>query len=324
MKEPAPLLSIRNVSVDYRLAGNRVLRAVKGASFDVGQGEIFGIIGESGSGKSSLGRAIVGLARSTEGEILHDGQDVSQLDREAFQTYQRDFGFIYQDANAALNPRMTIGLSVREPLDIQGKLSTAQKNQLVREELERVGLGPEYTTRYPHELSGGQKQRVNIARALIVKPRLLVCDEVVAALDVSIQADVLNLFLSLQRDLNLAYVFISHDLRVVAHVSDRVAVMYLGKIVETGDSATLLRQPMHPYTKALMSAEPRIDITGDRTAERIILKGEIPSPIDPPTGCPFRTRCWLATDICATVEPILQGRGDGRSVACHALPQLQV
>jgi oligopeptide/dipeptide ABC transporter ATP-binding protein len=319
MTGTAPLLSIRKATVDYRLARNRVLRAVTSASFDVHRGEIFGIIGESGSGKSSLGRAIAGLVRLAEGEIRHDGEDVSALGREAFSRFQRDFGFIYQDANAALNPRMTIGASVREPLDILGELSKAQKNQLVREELERVGLGPEYANRYPHELSGGQKQRVNIARALIVKPRLLVCDEVVAALDVSIQADVLNLFLSLQRDLDLAYVFISHDLRVIAHVSDRVAVMYLGKIVEIGSSSGLLKEPMHPYTKALLSAEPRIALTGERADERIILKGEIPSPIDPPTGCPFRTRCWLASDICARVEPPLQGRGDGRSVACHAV-----
>jgi oligopeptide/dipeptide ABC transporter ATP-binding protein len=319
MTGPAPLLSIRNASVSYRLSGKRVLRAVADVSFDVDRGEVFGVIGESGSGKSSLGRAIVGLARLTGGAILHDGHDVSGIGREQLSRYQRDFGYIYQDANAALNPRMTIGVSVREPLDILGELSKAEKNKLVRDELERVGLGAEYALRYPHELSGGQKQRVNIARALIVKPRLLVCDEVVAALDVSIQADILNLFLSLQRDLNLAYVFISHDLRVVAHVSDRVAVMYLGKIVEIGESELLLKQPMHPYTKALLSAEPRIDLAGDGARERIILNGEIPSAIDPPSGCPFRTRCWMASDICASIEPPLQARESGRSVACHAV-----
>lgn len=322
MTGPAPLLSIRNASVNYRLSGKRVLRAVAGVSFEVDRGEVFGVIGESGSGKSSLGRAIVGLARLTGGTICHDGHDVSGLGREQFSRYQRDFGYIYQDANAALNPRMTIGVSVREPLDILGKLSTAEKSKQVRDELERVGLGAEYALRYPHELSGGQKQRVNIARALIVKPRLLVCDEVVAALDVSIQADILNLFLSLQRDLNLAYVFISHDLRVVAHVSDRVAVMYLGKIVEIGETELLLKQPMHPYTKALLSAEPRIDLAGDGARERIILNGEIPSAIDPPSGCPFRTRCWMASDICASIEPPLQARESGRSVACHAVSPL--
>ncbi|MCX7274182.1 MAG: ATP-binding cassette domain-containing protein, partial [Burkholderiales bacterium] len=285
-------------------------------------GETFGVIGESGSGKSTLGRALVMLLAPTAGGLRLAGTDPHALGAAALRRMRRDYQVIFQDPNAALNPRMTIGESVREPLDILGDLPAAERQQRARAVLERVGLGAEYAERYPHELSGGQKQRVNIARVLTLRPRLIVCDEVVAALDVSIQADMLNLFADLQREFGLTYVFITHDLGVVSHVSDRIAVMYLGRFVELADAQALADRPLHPYTQALLSSEPVPLPSSMRTAEKQVLSGEIPSPIHPPSGCRFRTRCPLAVDECATREPAWRQAAPGHWVACHfaALP----
>jgi ABC-type oligopeptide transport system ATPase subunit len=237
---------------------HQVIQAVDGVGFGVRQGETFGVIGESGSGKSTLGRCIVCLVRPTSGRVLHDGEDPFALNTSELRQHRRAFQIIFQDPNAALDPRMTILDSVREPLDVAGIGSTQERRRRALTMLDRVALSPELASRYPHEISGGQKQRANIARALVLEPRLIVCDEVVAALDVSIQADMLNLFAELQREFSLTYVFISHDLRVVAHVSDRVAVMYFGKLVELGPAQALMNEPLHPYTQALLSAEPEL------------------------------------------------------------------
>jgi peptide/nickel transport system ATP-binding protein/oligopeptide transport system ATP-binding protein len=295
----------------------QLVRAVDGVGFAVREGETFGVIGESGSGKSTLGRAIVCLLKPTAGRILHFGTDPFGLAAGELRQHRRSFQIIFQDPNAALDPRMTILDSVREPLDIAGIGNAAERERKALNALDHVALSVELSMRYPHEISGGQKQRANIARALVLEPSLIVCDEVVAALDVSIQADMLNLFAQLQREFSLTYVFISHDLRVVAHVSDRVAVMYCGKMVELGPAAALMENPLHPYTQALLSAEPEPTPAHLRNKQRIILKGEIPSPLSPPSGCRFHTRCPIAAPECATRVPEWREIEPGRLVACH-------
>ncbi|MFO1081477.1 MAG: oligopeptide/dipeptide ABC transporter ATP-binding protein [Reyranellaceae bacterium] len=297
--------------------GSETVKAVDGVSFALRPGETFGVIGESGSGKSTLGRAVVCLLRPTAGTLKLDSADPYALGARDFRRKRRDFQIVFQDPNAALNPRMRIRDSVREPLDILGEGSRSERNDRALAVLERVGLGREFGERYPHELSGGQKQRVNIARILTLRPKLVVCDEVVAALDVSIQADMLNLFADLQREFGLAYLFITHDLGVVSHISDRVAVMYLGKFVELGAADDIAERPLHPYTEALLSAEPVPLPAALRKSERIVLEGEIPSPISPPSGCRFRTRCRFAQDICQKEEPAWREPEPGRYVACH-------
>jgi oligopeptide/dipeptide ABC transporter ATP-binding protein len=296
---------------------HQFIRAVDGVGFRVAQGETFGVIGESGSGKSTLGRCIVCLVRPTSGRVLHDGENPFALNASELRRHRRSFQIIFQDPNAALDPRMTILDSVREPLDVAGIGSAEERRRQALATLDRVALSPELAGRYPHEISGGQKQRANIARALVLEPRLIVCDEVVAALDVSIQADMLNLFADLQREFSLTYVFISHDLRVVAHVSDRVAVMYFGKLVELGPAQALMMQPLHPYTQALLSAEPEPVPARLRSKQRIILQGEIPSPLAPPSGCRFHTRCPLAVAECSAREPELREIAPGHFAACH-------
>lgn len=314
--ETQPLIDVQNLHVHFAAAHGGIVKAVDGVALTVMPGRTLGIIGESGSGKSTLGRALVGLVRPTSGHVLHQGIDPFAMRRGEFALHRRDYVTVFQDPNSALNPRMTIESSIREPLDIAGLLPRSRRDQRALELLETVGLNPDYARRYPHELSGGQKQRVNIARALASNPKLIVCDEVVAALDVSIQADILNLFLELQRAFNLTYVFISHDLGVVSHVSDQIGVMYLGKLIECGPTEQLMRDPRHPYTQALLSAEPCAMPAAFRTKKRIILKGEIPSPMNPPKGCRFSTRCWMARDVCAT-EPLLRETAPGRQAACH-------
>jgi oligopeptide/dipeptide ABC transporter ATP-binding protein len=317
-----PMLEVQDLTVHFP-AGRRgeTVKAVDGVSFAVQRGETFGVIGESGSGKSTLGRALVCLTRPTGGRLLHLGQDPHAMSRAALRRHRRGFQIIFQDPNAALDPRMTIGASIREPLDIAAEGSVAERSTRIRYLLDCVGLRADTEARYPHELSGGQKQRVNIARALALQPVLMVCDEVVAALDASIQADVLNLFADLQREFNLTYVFITHDLGVVSHVSDRIAVMYLGRLMEMGPAEQVIGAPLHPYTQALLSAEPLPlpaalrDAPGGRT--RIHLQGEIPSPIDPPSGCRFRTRCPIATERCAAETPAWRALQPGHLVACH-------
>lgn len=293
------------------------MKAVDGVSFDVVPGEVFGIIGESGSGKSTLGRAIVALRKPTSGTILHDGIDFNSLSKRELRTVRRGYQIVFQDPEGALDPRMTVLQSVREPLDIEGLGSAAEREAMARKCLEQVGLGPDFADRFPHELSGGQKQRVNIARVLTTKPKLIVCDEAVAALDVSIQAEVINLFAQLQLELGLTYVFISHDLNVVAHISHRIAVMYLGGIVEIGSVEEVVASPLHPYTRALLQSRPTPVPASMRERRKPALSGEIPSAIAPPSGCHFRTRCPQAVAKCEAEAPLWDNIEPGRWVACH-------
>ena len=312
------IVSVRDLEVRFQTQDRRAtVKAVDGVNFDVRRGETFGIIGESGSGKTTIGRALVFLQKPTAGAILHNGLDPQSLPRGQFQRHRRDYQIIFQDPNAALNPRMTIIASVLEPLELARAGTRDERLARARDAMDRVGLPQEIYERYPHQLSGGQKQRVLIARALTLRPKLIVCDEVVAALDMSIRGDVLNLFAELQRDLGLTYVFITHDLSVVSHISDRIAVMYLGRFVELGPTEQVSERPMHPYTQALLSAEPLPLPSTMRSDKRIILEGEIPSPIDPPSGCRFRTRCRYAQDLCAAQTPEWRELAADHWVACH-------
>ena len=318
MSEPASLVATQDLAIHFANAhGRGKVKAVDGVTLAVMRGETFGIIGESGSGKSTLGRALVGLQKPSGGKVFHEGRDLFALGRRDFARHRRDFPIVFQDAAMAMDPRMTIVQSVREPLDIAATMPPAARDARVAELLDAVGLSVEHGARYPHELSGGQNQRATIARALGLSPKLIVCDEVVAPLDVSIQADILNLFAHLQQLLGLTYVFITHDLGVVAHISDRIAVMYLGKFVEVAPAASLMKTPLHPYTQALLSAEPDPAATATGRRQRIVLQGEIPSAIAPPSGCGFRTRCWRANELCAATEPPLRAVEGGRLVACH-------
>lgn len=313
-----PLVSVRDLCIRFATQDRGdTVKAVDGISFDVMPGETFGIIGESGSGKTTLGRALVTLLAPTEGSILHNGVDPQSLSSSALRQHRRDYQIIFQDPHAALNPRQRVLDSVCEPLEIAGGLSRAEREQRALQALERVGIAREYAHRYPHMLSGGQKQRINIARALTLRPKLIVCDEVVAALDVSIRGDVLNLFADLQREFGLTYVFITHDLSVVSHVSDRVAVTYLGKLMELGPTEAVGERPLHPYTEALMSADPLPLPSHMRTQRRIVLEGEIPSPINPPSGCRFRTRCPSAQPRCSAEAPAWRELHPAHWVACH-------
>lgn len=314
----APVASVRDLRILFRTKdGHDTVKAVDGVSFDVRAGEIFGIIGESGSGKTTLGRALVSLIEPTSGKLLHDGVDVASLSGRAYREHRRQYQIVFQDPNAALNPRMTILDSVMEPLEIAGGLSRPDVRTRALDALTRVGLAPEMAARYPHQLSGGQKQRANIARVLTLSPRLVVCDEVVAALDVSIRGAVLNLFLELQREYGLTYVFITHDISVVSHISDRIAVTYLGKFMELGPAEGVTEAPLHPYTEALLSAEPMPLPSSMRVDRRIVLEGEIPSPVDPPSGCRFRTRCRYAVERCALEVPEWRELQPDHWVACH-------
>ena len=313
-----PIVSVRDLEVRFQTTDRcATVKAVDGVNFDVRRGETFGIIGESGSGKTTIGRALVFLLKPTAGVILHNGIDPRALPRKEFQSHRRDYQIIFQDPNAALNPRMSILSSVLEPLELARAGTRAERLERAREAMDRVGLPQELGERYPHQLSGGQKQRVVIARALTLRPKLIVCDEVVAALDMSIRGDVLNLFAELQRDLGLTYVFITHDLSVVSHISERIAVMYLGRFVELGPTGNVSERPLHPYTQALLSAEPLPLPSAMRSDHRIILQGEIPSPIDPPSGCRFRTRCQYAHPVCADRTPDWRELAPDHWVACH-------
>jgi peptide/nickel transport system ATP-binding protein/oligopeptide transport system ATP-binding protein len=322
--ELKPVVEVRDLRVRFDTSDGETVKAIDGVDFSVTRAETFGVIGESGSGKSTLGRAIVCLLRPNEGRVLHDGTDAFALSNRELRKHRRDFQIIFQDPHSALNPRMTILDSVCEPLDIIGEGSHADRRRQGLAALDRVGIGNDFAERYPHQLSGGQKQRVNIARTLILRPKLIVCDEIVAALDVSIQADILNLLASLQRELGLTYVFVTHDLSVVSHVSDRVAVMYLGVFVEMGPADEISKRPKHPYTEALLSAEPSTLPSKMRTRKRIILEGEIPSPVSPPSGCRFRTRCRFAKEVCAAERPAFRMIEPDRYVACHFADELRL
>jgi oligopeptide/dipeptide ABC transporter ATP-binding protein len=320
---PAPILEVKDLVKHYPLTGGGVIRrrigdihAACGVNFDLHPGETIGLVGESGCGKSTTGKAILQLQPPTSGSVKFQGQELVGKTRKQMRPIRRDLQVVFQDPYASLNPRIPVNDIVAEPLQIHG-LYGKQGKERVRELLTVVGLNPEHGNRYAHEFSGGQRQRIGIARALALEPKVMVLDEPVSALDVSIQAGVVNLLEELQARLGLAYVFIAHDLSVVRHISDRVAVMYLGKIVETGSRDAIYERASHPYTQALLSAVPIPDPKLERQRQRIVLEGDVPSPVNPPSGCRFRTRCWKAQAICAEEEPALIDRGQGHPVACH-------
>jgi oligopeptide/dipeptide ABC transporter ATP-binding protein len=323
-----PLLSVRELTKHFPLGGGFLggarehVKAVDGVSFDLWRGETLGLVGESGCGKSTTGRAVLRLLEPTAGEVHFDGIDVRALDREGLRAFRRRAQFVFQDPFGSLNPRLSVGAMLEEVLEVHGLGGPNRRDRAV-ELLELVGLRPEHIDRYPHEFSGGQRQRLGVARALSVEPEFLVLDEPVSALDVSVQAQVVNLLEDLQAELGLTYLFIAHDLALVEHVSDRVAVMYLGRIAEIAGAHDLYREPRHPYTQALLSAVPRPDPAGRADRKRIVLEGDVPSPVDPPSGCPFHPRCPHPgkDESCRTDLPLLEGDSGGHSAACHHQPR---
>jgi peptide/nickel transport system ATP-binding protein len=318
------LLRVRGLKMHFPVTTSGLLRrhigdvkAVDGIDFDVKAGETVGLVGESGSGKSTAGRAMLRLLEPTAGTVEFDGRDITHMSRRELVPLRREMQMIFQDPYSSLNPRHTVGTIISQPFKVQGVKPPGGAKQAVQELMERVGLNPEHYNRYPNEFSGGQRQRIGVARAIALQPKLIVCDEPVSALDVSIQAQVVNLLDDLQDDFNVAYMFIAHDLSVVRHISDRVAVMYLGHIVELTPSEELYLAPRHPYTVALLSAIPLPDPELERQRERVLLSGDLPSPIDPPSGCVFRTRCPKAQDLCAQEKPELREISHDHVVACH-------
>ncbi|MFE0703783.1 ABC transporter ATP-binding protein [Streptomyces sp. NPDC058872] len=315
-----PLLSVRDLTMTFpgRRSRSSPVRAVDGVSFDVAAGETLGLVGESGCGKSTTGRMIVRLLEPTAGSVSYDGRDISHLSQRELKPLRRDLQMVFQDPHSSLNPRQTVARIISDPLLVQGA-SVAEARRRASELMELVGLIPEHIDRYPHEFSGGQAQRIGIARSLATGPRLVVADEPVSALDVSVQAQIVNLMEGLQRELGLAYLFIAHDLSVVKRVCDRVAVMYLGRIVEIGVKERVYTAPAHPYTRALLSAVPLPDPAAERARERITLLGDPPSPAAPPPGCTFHPRCPKAREICRTEAPLLRvvAAGEAREAACH-------
>ncbi|GHH62014.1 ABC transporter ATP-binding protein [Lentzea cavernae] len=320
----APLLEVTDLVKEFPVRGKGIIprnigtvQAVSGVSFTLHPGETLGLVGESGCGKSTTGRAILQLHKPTSGSVKFEGRELTSMSTKQLRPLRKDIQIVFQDPYASLNPKWQVNDIIAEPLVIHGVEGGVQRR--VNELMELVGLNPEHRNRYAHEFSGGQRQRIGIARALALNPRFLVLDEPVSALDVSVQAGVVNLLEELQERLGLAYLFVAHDLSVVRHISDRVAVMYLGKIIEMGEREAIYTKPMHPYTQALLSAVPMPDPKAERQRQRIVLTGDVPSPVNPPSGCRFRTRCWKAQDICATEEPKLERRGgpDGTLSACH-------
>lgn len=310
------IVSVRNLK-KYFGSGKSTVKAVDGLTFDIKQGETLGFVGESGCGKSTFGRTMLRLYEATEGEVFFGDQDILKMSKRQLKHVRRDMQMIFQDPYASLNPRMTVEEIIGESMDVHGTRRRKEKKARIKELLELVGLSETHMNRYPHEFSGGQCQRIGIARALAVEPKFIVCDEPISALDVSVQAQVINLLERLQKQLGLTYLFIAHDLSMVKHISDRVAVMYLGKIVELAGSDELYDHPLHPYTKSLLSAIPIPDPEVGRKRERIFLKGDVPSPMNPPSGCRFRTRCPKAMEICGQVEPEWKEVRPDHYVACH-------
>jgi oligopeptide transport system ATP-binding protein len=319
------LLEVRNLKMYFPITRGIVIqrhvgdiKAVDDISFHVRKGETLGLVGESGCGKSTTGRAILQLYRPTGGQVLFKGEDLCQMKGETLRRKRREMQMIFQDPYASLNPRMTVGSIISEPLEVHNILSSRKERQeRVQELLKVVGLNPYFVNRYPHEFSGGQRQRIGVARALAVNPEFIVCDEPISALDVSIQAQIINLLQDLQSEFGLTYLFIAHDLSVVRHISDRIAVMYLGKLMELADRDELYNNPMHPYSQALLSAVPIPDPVIEEKRQRTILEGDVPSPANPPQGCNFNTRCPKVMDICHTKDPDFKDVGNGHYVACY-------
>lgn len=316
-EERKVLLEVKNMKKYFKVGHNAILKAVDDISFKIHEGETLGLVGESGCGKSTTGRTIIRLYDATDGEVIYDGMDVHTLNRAELKDFTRHAQMIFQDPYASLNPRMTVGDIVGEGIDIHGIYKSKDRQKRIYELLELVGLNKEHASRFPHEFSGGQRQRIGIARSLAIEPKFIVCDEPISALDVSIQAQVVNLLIDLQQKLGLTYLFIAHDLSMVKHISDRIAVMYLGAIVELASSEDLYEEPLHPYTKALLSAVPIPDPTIEKERQRIILEGDVPSPINPPGGCKFQARCELCQDICREKRPDLREVRPDHFVACH-------
>ena len=321
MSQTQPLVKVENLKMHFPIKGGILsktvgeVKAVDGISFFIKKGETLGLVGESGCGKSTTGRMLLRLLEPTEGKIYFEGEDITKLSTNEMRKKRREMQMVFQDPFASLNPRHTVEKILEEPLIVHGVKDKAERKRRVKELLEVVGLSSWHAKRYPHQFSGGQRQRIGIARALAVNPKLIIADEPVSALDVSIQSQVLNLLQDLQKEFDLTYLFIAHDLGVVRHISDRVGVMYLGHIVELADSEKLYDDPKHPYTQALLSAVPIPDV--DHQKDRVILQGDVPSPSNPPAGCPFHTRCPAAMDHCASVKPVLKEVAEGHYAACH-------
>lgn len=321
MSQTQPLVKVENLKMHFPIKGGILgkqvgeVKAVDGISFFIKKGETLGLVGESGCGKSTTGRMLLRLLEPTEGKIYFEGEDITKLSTNAMRKKRREMQMVFQDPFASLNPRHTVEKILEEPLIVHGVKNKAERKKRVRELLEVVGLSSWHAKRYPHQFSGGQRQRIGIARALAVNPKLIIADEPVSALDVSIQSQVLNLMQDLQKEFDLTYLFIAHDLGVVRHISDRVGVMYLGHIVELADSEKLYDDPKHPYTQALLSAVPIPDV--EHQKDRVILQGDVPSPSNPPAGCPFHTRCPAAMEHCASVKPVLKEVAEGHYAACH-------